>query len=136
MRGLGQPTPVNNPHTPFDVARIYLKFLDSHANMTPPIAAIESLIQLLISTPAATFSETVTLIRNADMALRESRPNDFALTAGTELFQRYMSSTLQRHRSARPTSDFSVLRQEIISKSQDFVKHARKGMSESRHIQQ
>ena len=61
-----------------------------------PIAAIEALVLLLTNSPLSTISETLDLLETHANRLKESIPNPIGLSAGTDLFQRYIVTTLQR----------------------------------------
>lgn len=90
-----------------------------------PVAAIEALVLLLTASPSTTISETLDLLATASAQLRRSIPNPISLSAGTDLFQRYLVTTLQRPGHLGPAGDFNLLRQHLLSNSRLFVKRAK-----------
>ncbi|OQU94227.1 hypothetical protein CLAIMM_00612 [Cladophialophora immunda] len=113
-----------SPPTTFDIVASYNSLIESDPNITPPIAAIESLINLLATSPLTTISETLALLASHSLRLLESQRNPIPLSAGTELFQRYLISSFQQRPSSLATSDFTALRHHIITQSSLFVKRA------------
>ncbi|KAK5060019.1 hypothetical protein LTR84_009903 [Exophiala bonariae] len=115
---------VQSPSTTFDIVSYYNELLKSDESITPPIAAIESLISLLATTPLTTISETLALLTTHTTKLLAAQRNPIPLSAGTELFQRYLVSSFQQRPSSLANSDFSTLRHNIITNSSLFVKRA------------
>jgi translation initiation factor eIF-2B subunit alpha len=111
---------------PFDIVSKYHSLLSSDPDLTPPIAAIESLIAVLTSSPATTISETLDLLSQSSAILRASVPNWIALSAGTDLFQRYLVQTLNRPGTLGAGGDFGYLRQHLLSNGRLFVQRAKK----------
>lgn len=114
---------------PFDIVSKYQSLLSSNPDLTPPIAAIECLIALLASFPATTISETLDLLSHSSATLRASVPNWIALSAGTDLFQRYLVHTLNRPGALGSGGDFRYLRQHLLSNGRLFVQRAKKARS-------
>ena len=94
------------------------------------------MIALLSSSPPSTVSETLALIEASTASLKASVANPIALSAGTDLFQRYIISTLQSGSS--PTSgktklaisnggvdDFGATRAHLLANSKVFVQRAK-----------
>ena len=102
--------------------------------ITPPIAAIESLISLLATTPLTTISETLALLSTHTTKLLAAQQNPIPLSAGTELFQRYLVSSFQQRPSSLANSDFSTLRLNIIANSSLFVKRANEARVKIAHL--
>ena len=119
----------SSPTTSFDIVKYYNELLQADSQITPPIAAIESLISLLATTPLTTISETLALLSTHSTKLLSSQQNPIPLFAGTDLFQRYLVSSFQQRPSSLATSDFTALRHQIITNSSLFVKRA----NEARH---
>ena len=120
----------------------YQSLLASDPLLTMPVAAIESLILLLSHYPSSTTSETLSLLSHHINILKGSVRNTIALSAGTDLFQRYLSSMLQspqpdyikgpkgaRLKSDRSIDDFQAIRTHLISNARLFATRAR----EARH---
>ena len=115
-----------NISQPIDVVSKYQSLLSADPDLTPPIAAIECLIALLTSSPVSTVSETLDLLSHASATLRSSIPNWIALSAGTDLFQRYLIQTLNRPGALGSGGDFGYLRQHLLSNGRLFVQRAKK----------
>jgi translation initiation factor eIF-2B subunit alpha len=106
----------------FDVVSTYRRLLAEDEELTMPVAAIETLILALASTPASTVSETLDLVSKLTAQLKQSIPNSISLSAGTDLFQQYLISNLQRP-SAR--GDFDQIRSHLVDNGKLFVERAK-----------
>lgn len=140
------PTPPPETHaysisttSDFDITRTYHSVTDSDPLISPSIAAIESLIALLSTSPPSTTSETLSLLSSASKNLRSNAPprDSLAITAGTDLFQRYVINTLQARSSEQwkqdqdkdkdggtRESDFQAVRAHLLAHSRSFVQRA------------
>lgn len=118
--------PASHAPEPFDIVSKYHSLLSADPELTPPIAAIESLIALLSASPVTTISETLDLLTHSSATLRSSIPNWIALSAGTDLFQRYLIQTLNRPGALGSGGDFGYLRQHLLSNGRLFVQRAKK----------
>ncbi|KAK0512427.1 hypothetical protein JMJ35_005555 [Cladonia borealis] len=139
-------TPPSNPHEntslPIDITQTYNHLLHTDPLLTHPIAAIESLITLLSTSPAGTISETLALLSSATNTLKTTIPNPIPLSAGTDLFQRYIISTLQSRSSSHDhnargggkgkrnhyqggVEDFRAIRAHLLANSRLFVQRAK-----------
>jgi translation initiation factor eIF-2B subunit alpha len=94
-----------------------------------PIAAIEALVLLLTHSPSSTISETLDLLATHTAHLKKSISNPIGLSAGTDLFQRYLITTLQRPGQLGPAGDFNAIRAHLLSNGRLFIQRAK----ESRH---
>ncbi|TKA33551.1 hypothetical protein B0A50_00386 [Salinomyces thailandicus] len=106
----------------FDVVATYHRLLQEDAEITMPVAAIEALILGLANTPATTVSETLDLVSKLTEQLKQSISNPISLSAGTDLFQQYLISNLQRP-SAR--GDFDSIRGHLVQNGRLFVERAK-----------
>ncbi|KAI4124672.1 MAG: hypothetical protein LQ347_005642 [Umbilicaria vellea] len=101
-----------------------------------PVAAIEALVLLLSQSTSSTISETLDLLATSTATLKRAIPNPISLSAGTDLFQRYLITTLQR--PERPTQpgasggsssngggDFRAIRNHLLSNGRLFAKRAK-----------
>ena len=102
----------------------YRHLLETDHEINQPIAAVESLIALLSASPPSTVSETLTLIESATTTLKSSTPNPISLSAGTDLFRRYIISSLQ---GSAP--NFDTIRSHLLSNSKLFVESAKEARS-------
>ncbi|KAA6409282.1 MAG: translation initiation factor eIF-2B alpha subunit [Lasallia pustulata] len=119
-----------NGKPPFDIVTTYLSLLASDPDLTMPIAAIDSLILLLSQSTSTTISETLSLLATSTSTLKHAIPNPISLSAGTDLFQRYLITTLQRperppHPSDTHGHDFRALRNHLLSNGRLFVQRAK-----------
>lgn len=90
------PPAAPTPATDFDIVATYNRLLREDPDLTMPVAAIESLVLALSQHPSTTVSETLNLLTTLTATLKAGVPNPIALSAGTDLFQRYIITTLQR----------------------------------------
>jgi translation initiation factor eIF-2B subunit alpha len=88
-----------------------------------PVAAIEALIELLGQSRAVTIYETLDLVKTQSDYLKSRVPNSISLSAGTDLFQRYMISSLK----PSSTGNFEAVRQHLLSNGRLFVSRAKAG---------
>ncbi|KAI1944955.1 translation initiation factor eIF-2B subunit alpha [Ophidiomyces ophidiicola] len=110
---------------PFDIVSTYHELLNSDPDLTMPIAAIEALVLLLTHSPSSTISETLDLLKTHTELLKQAIPNPIGLSAGTDLFQRYIISTLQRPGKLGPAGDFNAIRAHLLSNGRLFIKRAK-----------
>ena len=106
----------------FNIVATYRRLLANDEELTMPVAAIEALIEALRITPASTVSETLDLVSKLTAQLKQSIPNSISLSAGTDLFQQYLLSNLQRP-SAK--GDFDQIRDHLINNGKLFVERAK-----------
>ena len=106
----------------FDIATTYRRLLAEDDELTMPVAAIEALIQGLANTPASTVSETLDLVSKLTAQLKQSIPNSISLSAGTDLFQQYLISNLQR---PSDRGDFDQIRTHLVQNGKLFVERAK-----------
>ena len=106
-----------------------------------PVAAIESLVLCLSSHPSTTISETLDLLSSATKILKAHIPNPISLSAGTDLFQRYLVTQLNQARPGGVAAgggggakssgylglggDFNAVRQHLLSNGRLFVERAK-----------
>ena len=117
------------------IVAAYQSLLRSDPDLTMPVAAIEALVSLLASAPSlTTISEILDLLASSVATLKRSISNPISLSAGTDLFQRYLITTLQRggptSTSGQPSShgaagDFQAIRAHLLSNGRLFVARAK-----------
>ncbi|KAI9801754.1 MAG: hypothetical protein M1825_003126 [Sarcosagium campestre] len=118
----------NDGPNAFDIVATYHRLLAEDADLTMPVAAIESLVELLAQSQASTISETLDLLASSTAELKSAIANPISLSAGTDLFQRYLISTLQRPAAVigpGAAADFRTIRQHLISNGRLFVTRAK-----------
>lgn len=112
----------------FDIVTTYRGLLASDPDLTMPVAAIESLVHLLASAPnLTTISETLDVLEVNIQTLKRAIPNAISLTAGTDLFKRYLITALRPGSGAIKGAgeDFKSIRQHLLSNAQVFVSRAK-----------
>ncbi|TKA36989.1 hypothetical protein B0A54_11353 [Friedmanniomyces endolithicus] len=104
----------------FDIVATYRRLLSEDPDLTMPVAAIESLIVGLAKTPSTTVSETLDLVSKLTAKLKSGVSNPISLSAGTDLFQQYLISNLQRARG-----DFEQARNHLVQNGRLFIERAK-----------
>ncbi|KAF7564097.1 hypothetical protein G7046_g35 [Stylonectria norvegica] len=115
--------------TDFDIVATYRDLLASDPYLTKPVAAIESLIALLNSTPSTTVFETLETVKFHSGRLKASVANPVPLTAGTDLFQQYLVSSLRQQEGS-----FDTVYQHLLRNGRLFADRAnaaRHGIAEA-----
>lgn len=97
-----------------------------------PVAAIESLIELLRATSATTAMETVEVVKKEKARLLDSAPNPLPLLAGADLFEQYLLRSLRGHTAGEssasqhvPILGFDETRAHLLNNKQLFYSRAR-----------
>lgn len=88
-----------------------------------PVAAIESLILLLTQAASSTVFETLDLLASQSNYLKSQIANPISLSAGTDLFQQYMISSLKN----MGVGNFETVRQHLLTNGRLFVSRAKAG---------
>jgi translation initiation factor eIF-2B subunit alpha len=105
----------------FSIVATYRRLLAEDPDLTMPVAAIEALILLLQQSQATTVFETLDLLAHESNHLKAHVPNPISLSAGTDLFQRYMISSLK----TSGESNFDAVRQHLLANGRLFVSRAK-----------
>lgn len=103
----------------FDITKTYLQFLEDDSEMTMPIAAIESLVTLLKVKQPATSTELITLLQDATDSLKKSIPNAISLSAGCDLFMRFVL------RNTHLYHDYESCRRHLVENGQLFLERSK-----------
>lgn len=112
----------------FDIVSTYRDILASDPELTMPVAAIEALVEAIAAnSQISTVAETLELLEHHTELLKKSIPNPISLSAGTDLFQRYLITTLNRPASLNlgPADDFRAIRNHLLSNGRLFVDRAK-----------
>lgn len=109
----------------FDITEIYLKFLEDDQEMTMPIAAIESLVTMLRVKQPSTSSELINLVRNNIDKLKASISNAISLSAGCDLFMRFVLRNINLY------SDWESCRRNLVENGELFVQRAKESRSKA-----
>lgn len=110
----------------FDVVSTYRRILEDDPDLTMPVAAIEALVEAIADSQVSTVAETLTLLEKHTKLLKASIANPISLSAGTDLFQRYLITTLNRP-GLNAAEDFRAVRNHLLSNGRLFVERAKDG---------
>ncbi|KAH7398193.1 hypothetical protein BKA66DRAFT_565816 [Pyrenochaeta sp. MPI-SDFR-AT-0127] len=115
------------PLPEFDIVATYRRILEDDPELTMPVAAIEALVEAIAQSSVSTVAETLDLLERHTAALKASIANPISLSAGTDLFQRYLITTLNRPASLNlgPDDDFRAIRNHLLSNGKLFVERAK-----------
>ncbi|KAF2103280.1 nagb/rpia/CoA transferase-like protein [Rhizodiscina lignyota] len=117
------PPSTTNGSSDFNVVSTYKSLLASDPELTMPVAAIEALVETLAHSHATTISETLALLTTATNALKSAISNPISLSAGTDLFTRYLVSSLRN--TGGSDTDFQAVRTHLLSNGRLFVQRAK-----------
>lgn len=115
------------PLPDFDIVSTYRSILAGDAELTMPVAAIEALVEAIAQSSVSTVAETLALLEHHTAVLKASIANPISLSAGTDLFQRYLITTLNRPAALNlgPDDDFRAIRNHLLSNGRLFVDRAK-----------
>lgn len=110
------------------IVETYHNLLNSDSEMTMPVAALESLIELLRVTPSSTTMETVKVVKEQKAKLLAASPNPLPVMAGADLFEQFLLRSLRG-----PSADeapgqvlsFEDTRAHLLQNKQLFAQRAR-----------
>lgn len=125
---MSDPTPPSEKPLPtFDIVSSYRSILASDPDLTMPVAAIEALVEAISHSSVSTVAETLALLEHHTAVLKASIANPISLSAGTDLFQRYLITTLNRPAALNlgPGDDFRAIRNHLLSNGRLFVDRAK-----------
>lgn len=119
---MGLPQPALGASTAnFDIVAKYHALLADDLGMTMPIAAIQALVAALSTHDTSTTTETMTLLAAYTDKLKTGVPNQISLSAGTDLFQRFLSHSIKPGADA----DFAAVVRHMLSNGQLFAERAK-----------
>ncbi|KAL5594169.1 hypothetical protein BROUX41_001214 [Berkeleyomyces rouxiae] len=124
------------PAADFDIVGCYNTLLAENAELTQPVAAIEALIAMLNASSTSTVYETLESTTRYANLLKDAVHNPLPLTAGTDLFQQFLLSSLKQqqegavHRgpaaaTATAAVSFDALRAALVQNGSLFAQRAR-----------
>ncbi|KAG0267412.1 translation initiation factor eIF-2B subunit alpha [Mortierella polycephala] len=102
----------------FDVVENYKDLLRSSPELSMPVAAIQALVELIKHSKATTMSEFMLSIKDASQRLKSSVRNSISLSAGCDLFLRFVT------RNSHDVADFETWKATLIVRGQSFVEKA------------
>lgn len=91
-----------------------------------PIAAMQALIEVLVLSNESTVAGTLSVLKEQSDFLKARIPNSISLSAGADLFQQYMVSSL-RNAGNSGAGSFEEVRQHLLSNGRLFASRARAG---------
>lgn len=103
----------------FDIKSTYLQFLSEDPDITMPLAAIEALLTLLKVEQPSTASELISLLSSATNELRATVHNSVSLSAGCDLFTRFVL------RNTHLYSDWEACKTHLVENGQLFLTRAK-----------
>lgn len=106
------------PTPPFDIVKCYKERLAASKDTSMPVAAIQALVELISQSSADTMSEFTLSLEEASNTLKKSIPNCISLSAGCDLFLRFVTFT------AHDTSSFQDCKKRLLSQGHAFVERA------------
>lgn len=109
----------------FDIRQHYFELLSQDPSKSMPIAAIESLSALCDASRAGTIHELMSAIEDGAQALQRSIPNAISLTAGCDLFKRFIIA----HAHDDP-KDFETFKQQLQASGHLFAQRAREARAQ------
>lgn len=112
-------TSIESPAGSFDVLAIYHEVLDNDPDITMPLAAIHSLLEVLTKTNASTVSEYMDILKKGKTILIDAVPNSYSLQAGCDIFQRFVMRSLDN------IENFEETKAHLVANGQLFVERAR-----------
>ncbi|KAE9963574.1 hypothetical protein BLS_009151 [Venturia inaequalis] len=115
---------MSTPEVDFDIVTTYRQLIQSDPELTMPVAAIESLVLALSHRPTSTISETLQYLEALSEKLIKNTANPISLSAGTDLFQRYLISSLKPGHHGG-VGDFEVVRRHLLNNGRLFVERAK-----------
>ncbi|CAG8723135.1 11276_t:CDS:10, partial [Acaulospora morrowiae] len=102
----------------FDIVTCYQQFLKDDPDVSMPIAAIESLIELIKHSKANTLSEFMESLKEASQKLKNSVRNSISLSAGADLFLRFVT------RASHDVTNFEACKEHLINSGKEIVEKA------------
>lgn len=106
----------------FDIVATYRDILATDPDINMPVAAIEALVKCMGHHEASTSSETLVILQKYTDILRTSIPNSISLSAGTDLFQRYLLHLLS---ASGAVENFEPVRRGLVENGMVFVENAK-----------
>ncbi|GAA5992519.1 hypothetical protein JCM10908_000859 [Rhodotorula pacifica] len=101
----------------FDPVKVFGELLERDDPMPAPVAAVETLAQLVSRSDSSTIQELLALLRDASTKIAAASFNPVSAQSGAALFMRYL--TLQR---PPPEMSFSQFKKELVTRAREFVR--------------
>lgn len=111
-----------------DIKETYLKYLREDPELTKPVAAIQTLLELLKEMQPNTSSELIAILQEAAATLKNSVSNSISLSAGCDLFLRFVIKNINDYR------DWDDCRRILVENGSLFAKRAKESRSKIARI--
>ncbi|CAG8465377.1 658_t:CDS:10 [Diversispora eburnea] len=102
----------------FDIVKCYQQFLKDDPDVSMSIAAIESLAELIKHSNATTLSEFMESLKDASQKLKSSVKNSISLSAGADLFMRFVT------RTSHDVTNFEACKEHLMNSGKVLVQKA------------
>ncbi|BGP54098.1 translation initiation factor eIF-2B subunit alpha [Rhodotorula sphaerocarpa] len=106
----------DSPADAFDPVKAFGQLLERDDPMPAPVAAVETLAELVSRSDSSTIQELLALLRDASSRIAAASFNPVSAQSGTALFMRYL--TLQR---PPPEMSFAQFKRGLVTRAREFV---------------
>lgn len=111
-----------------DIKETYLTFLKEDPELTMPVAAIQTLVALLCEVQPNTSAEMIAVLQEAATTLKKNVSNSISLSAGCDLFLRFVTKNINNYR------DWDSCRRSLVENGSLFAKRALESRSKIARI--
>ncbi|GMM51380.1 translation initiation factor eIF2B subunit alpha [Starmerella bacillaris] len=101
-----------------DIKETYLGFLERDNQLTKPVAAIQALLALLCELQPNTSAEMIDILQDAANTLKSSVSNSISLSAGCDLFLRFLTKNINA------SKDWDACRRNLVQNGNLFASRA------------
>lgn len=106
-----------------DIKATYIRFLEEDSELTKPVAAIQTLVALLREVQPSTSAEVIAVLQEAAATLKGSVSNSISLSAGCDLFLRFVTKNINDYR------DWEACRLNLVENGSLFAARAKEARS-------
>jgi len=114
--------PVNSSFL-MDIKATYLRLLEEDSELTKPVAAIQTLVELLREVQPNTSAELIDVLQDASDILKRSVSNSISLSAGCDLFLRFVTKNIKDY------GDWDACRRNLVENGSLFAARAKESRS-------
>ncbi|KAK9729757.1 translation initiation factor eIF-2B subunit alpha [Basidiobolus ranarum] len=102
----------------FNVKKYFHDLMSNDSDISMPVAAILSLVEVIKHSKASTMSEFMQMLEEASLSLKTSTRNSISLSAGCDLYMRFVTRTIH------DLSDFEACKNHLIARGKLFKEKA------------
>ncbi|ORX95753.1 alpha subunit of the translation initiation factor eif2b [Basidiobolus meristosporus CBS 931.73] len=102
----------------FNVKKYFHDLMASDEDISMPVAAILTLVEVIKQSKASTMSEFMEMLEDASLSLKSSTRNFISLSAGCDLYMRFVTRTIH------DLSDFEACKNHLIERGKLFKQKA------------